>query len=166
MEPATQKLGQGLWGIQHYVRRTTSYLMLQKLNQARPSSEGLAWLVLRHNLYWMRQSESAIRAGSYLNYHRTDNLQKLFHTLIFATRLQQTILKIRTLFSCYVLRSVLFLNSFFRRFTFNWYILQCFVNCVNKNWHIKVCINFFCQCHRTWVTYEFFYGGFLHLCFW
>ena len=29
----------------------------------------------------MRQSESVIRAGSYLNYHRTDNLQKLFHTL-------------------------------------------------------------------------------------
>ncbi|MDO4176241.1 MAG: hypothetical protein Q4D99_02035 [Bacillota bacterium] len=29
----------------------------------------------------MCQSESVIRAGSYLNYHRTDNLQKLFHTL-------------------------------------------------------------------------------------
>ena len=58
-----------------------------------------------------------------------------------------------------------FFNSFFWRFTFNCYILQCFVNCFNKNWHIKVCINFFCQCHCPWVTHDFLYGSFLHLCF-
>ena len=34
----------------------------------------------------MRQSESAIRAGSHLNYHRTDNLQKLFHRLKYPNK--------------------------------------------------------------------------------